>query len=302
MNTFKLKVLPATMLTMGLVLSAQSLAAESALPKKSETQPQANQSVHPEANKKTADAAAEQNQQLIADARTAIAETEKALQALKENKKKEALDALAVATGKLELVLARNPKLVLAPVNTVVVTQDLVTNRDRANAVFKQAKEYLSDGEIQKARPLVANLASEIQYRTTNVPLETYPKAIKAIVPLIDAGKIDEAKAGLQATLNTVVITTEVVPLPKVRAEQLLKEAQSLAEKKDRSKEENDKIAKYVQSSREQLEMAELLGYGNRKDYKPMYEQLDEIAKKSGDGKSVIGWFDKIKKQLSDLI
>ena len=57
-----------------------------------------------------------------------------------------------------------------------------------------------------------------------------------------------------------------------------LKEAQSLAEKKDRSKEENDKIAKYVQSSREQLEMAELLGYGNRKDYKPMYEQLDEIA------------------------
>ena len=146
------------------------------------------------------------------------------------------------------------------------------------------------------------NLASEIQFRTANIPLETYPAAIKAITPLIDAGKIDEAKAGLQATLNTVVITTNVVPLPKLRAEQLLKQAQSLAEKKDRSKDENDKIAKSIQGAREQLELAELLGYGKKTDYKPMYEQLDDITKKTADGKSGTGWFDKIRKQLSDLI
>ena len=33
-----------------------------------------------------------------------------------------------------------------------------------------------------------------------------------------------------------------------------------------------------------------------------MYKQLDEIEKKSAGGKSGVGWFDKIKKQLSDLI
>ena len=33
-----------------------------------------------------------------------------------------------------------------------------------------------------------------------------------------------------------------------------------------------------------------------------MYEQIDKIEKKYADGKSGIGWFDKIKKQLSDLI
>ena len=48
--------------------------------------------------------------------------------------------------------------------------------------------------------------------------------------------------------------------------------------------------------------MAELLGYGKKKDYRPMYEQLDEIDKKSANGKSGMGWFDQIKKQLSDLI
>ena len=155
-----------------------------------------------------------------------------ALQDLKDKKNKEALDALANATGKLELVLARNPKLDLAPVNTQVVILDVLSNRDTVKAVHNEAKMCLSDNDIQKARPLISSLASEIQYRTHHLPLATYPAAIKAIVPLIDAGKIDEAKAELQATLNTLVVTTQVVPLPKLRAEEMLKEAQSLAEKK----------------------------------------------------------------------
>lgn len=33
-----------------------------------------------------------------------------------------------------------------------------------------------------------------------------------------------------------------------------------------------------------------------------MYEQLDEINKKFAGGQSGMGWLDKIKKQLSDLI
>lgn len=186
--------------------------------------------------------------------------------------------------------------------DTEVVTYDLLTDHDTIKSVIKEAKAYLSDGEIQKVRPLLANLASEIQYRTHHIPLETYPAAIKAIVRLIDAGKIDEAKAKLQATLTTLVVTTDdVIPLPKLRAEYLLKQAQELAEKKERSKEENDKLANHLQAAREQLQMAELLGYGKKKDYNPMYDQISEIEKKSAGGKSGLGWFDKVKQQLADL-
>jgi hypothetical protein len=106
----------------------------------------------------------------------------------------------------------------------------------------------------------------------------------------------------LQAVLNTLVVTTDdVIPLPKLRAEHLLKEAQELAEKKDRSQEDNEKLAKTLQGAREQLQMAELLGYGKKKDYKPMYEQISEIENKSAGGKSGTAWFDKLKQQLSDL-
>ena len=92
-----------------------------------------------------------------------------------------------------------------------------------------------------------------------------------------------------------------MVPLPKLRAEGLLKEAQILAEKKDRSKDENDKLAKDLSAAREQLQMAELLGYGKKKDYQPIYEQLAKVEQESGGGKNVAGAFDKIKKQLSEL-
>lgn len=286
----------------GLAMSAPSFSADSALPAKSQAQSEASQSVQPKVDKQTADAAAEKRKKLFADATVALAETKEALKALENKKNDEALKALAVVTGKLDLIVARDPKLALTPVDTEVVSYDLLTNLDTIKATIKEAKGHLNDGEIQKARPLVANLASEIQFRTIHIPLATYPAAIKAIAPLIDAGKIDEAKAGLQAALNTLVITTDdIVPLPKLRAEHLLKQAQDLAEKRDRNKEENEKLTKYLQAAREQLQMAELLGYGKKKDCKSMYEQISEIEKKSAGGKSGTGWFDKLKQQLSDL-
>jgi hypothetical protein len=57
-----------------------------------------------------------------------------------------------------------------------------------------------------------------------------------------------------------------------------------------------------TKKARTQLEMAELLGYGNKDVYKPMHEQLDEIEQKTKGGKGGKGWFDKIKQQISELL
>lgn len=226
-HTVRHSLLCASLMSLGgLAMSASSFAADSALPAKPQAQSEASQSVQPKVDKQTADAVAEKRKKLFADATAALAETHKALKALENKKNDAALKALTEVTGKLDLIVARDPKLAQIPVETEVVTYDLLTNLDTFKSVIKEAKAYLNDGEIQKARPLVANLASEIQYRTLHIPLATYPAAIKAIAPLIDAGKIDEAKAGLQAALNTLVVTTDdVIPLPKLRAEHLLKQA-----------------------------------------------------------------------------
>lgn len=301
MNSLKHNVSAATLLALGFALSSPMHAQTSALPRNAEPQSQVSQSVQQEVDKKTADAALEKRKQLIGEAQTAIAETEKALQALKDKRAKDALASLALATGRLELILARNPKLALAPVRTDVLTHDLLAKSDTVKAVLKEARDQLRDGEIQNARRLLANLASEIELRTLNIPLDTYPATIKKITPVIDAGKFDEAIADLQALLNTLVVTTEVIPLPKLRAEEQIKAAQALAEKKNRSKQDSEQLNQYLEGARSQLQMAEMLGYGVQKDYKPMYQQIDQIARNAAGGKTGTGWFDRIKRQISEL-
>jgi len=74
--------------------------------------------------------------------------------------------------------------------------------------------KLLKKGRVQDARALVSGLASEIIIEVVNIPLATYPDAIKAVVPLIEAGKVKEAKAALVAALNTLVITRHIIPLP----------------------------------------------------------------------------------------
>ena len=304
MKTSKLKLLLVGLISFWLLVSTKVFAQEdTALPEQPQEQSEAAESVQPEVDKQSTDKAAEKRKNILADASAALDETVKALKALDEDKPDDALASLERATGKLELILARDSGLALAPVDLEVVTYDLLANPDTVKAMIHDAEDYLEDGEIQKARPLVANLASEIQFRTTNIPLATYPSAIKAVTPLIDEGKLDEAKDALQSALNTLVVSTdEIVPLPKLRAEQMLKNAEALAEKEERTDKDNETLAGLLSGARNQLKMAELLGSGTKKSYEPMYEQLDQIEAKTSGGKGGKGWFDKIKQQLSELL
>jgi len=303
MKDLALKTLPAALLSLGLVASVPALGKDTALPNKPQAQSKTTESVQPQVDAKATDQAAEKRKKITADAVDAVNETKRALGLLAEKKTDQALAALARATGKLELILARDPKLALAPVDVEVVTYDLLANLDTVKAMIHDAEGYLADGEVQKARPLVASLASEIVFRTTSIPLASYPAAIKAVTPLIDDGKLDEAKAALQAALNTLVISTDgVIPLPVLRAENLLKKAEALSENEKRAAKDNETLAGQLVEARNQLKMAEVLGYGTKKSFKPMYEQLDQIEQKTAGGKSGKGWFDRIKQQLSDLV
>ncbi len=299
-----LPIKPIFNLFLGLgLMSLTAFAAADALPKTPQAQSETAQSVQPQVDSAVTAHAAEKRHEIIADAVVAVQETQKALQFLEEKKTKEALQALERATGKLELILAREPQLALAPVNTEVVAYDLLANPETIRAIIADAKRYLESGEVQKARALIANLASEVVFRTTSIPLGTYPEAIKAVTPLIDAGKIQEAKVALQSALNLLVVTEDdVIPLPVVRAQHLLAKAEALAENEHRTEQESQLLEAALAEARKQIEIAELLGYGNKEAFQPLYEQLDQIEAKTAGGKGGKGWFDQIKKKLSELL
>lgn len=237
----------------------------------------------------------EKRRQTIGEAVTALTETKNALAALDEKDTTKALDALAQVTGKLELLLARSPRLALAPVDVQTVVHDIFAGADTIEAILDEAENALKHGEVQKARHLLSGVASEIVITTTSLPLATYPKAISAVAPLIDQGKIDEAKAALQAVLGTLVSSSVVIPLPVERARAMLKEAESLVEKSDRSAEEDKRLGALLDDARKQLEMAELLGYGRmKKDFKDIYDQIKSVKEKAKSGQSGKGFFDDI--------
>jgi hypothetical protein len=211
------------------------------------------------------------------------------------------LEALAVTTGKLELIVAREPELALAATDVTVARHDLYGTTEAIEEAIDRAEKALNNGEVQAARRLLNGLGSELVISITNLPLATYPAAIKAITPLIDDGKIAEAKRSLHAALNTLVVTNHVVPLPVLRSEAFLERAEELAEKKDRTEAEQEELDDKLAAVRDQLEMAELLGYGDRDVYAPLYTHLDNIARKTEDGKSGKGFFDKMKDSMVNL-
>jgi hypothetical protein len=283
-------------------LSTMAFAESDSVPIEKEAHSKATKSVQEDVDKGVAVAAAAKRKALMSQAIGAVNDTKKALIQLDDKKPDDALETLAKVTGKLELIISRDPSLAFAPVDVDISTFDLLASPDTVQDTITLLKDLIDNGQLQQARPMMDMLASEIRYSTTTIPLATYPEAIKAISPLIDAGKFDEAKAGLQAALNTLVINETITPLPIVRASALLEKAEQLAVNQERSDDDEQELREALQSAKDQLKLAQLLGYGDKTVYKPMYEEIKKIEEKSADGKSGKGWFNSIKEKMSGLL
>lgn len=253
--------------------------------------------VQAEADEKTA----ERRKEIIQEAVDALDRSKEALTALEEERIDDALNALAVATGKLELIVARDPELALAPTDVSISTRDLYGTPEGIRRAIEDAQEALDDGKIQEARRLLEGLGSELVLTVTNIPLATYPDAIKAIVPLIDAGRIEDAKSGLRTALNTVVLTEHIYPLPLLRSTSLLEQAEELALEDARTEEEEEQLRSHLAEIRQQLEMGELLGYWDKPSYRKVTAQLARIEDRIEDGESGERHFVEIQQAMANL-
>ena len=117
--------------------SATPVVAAKPTPQQAEPQSEQSKAVNPQVQSEVEKQAADKRAQLLKDAQSAFDETQKALEALDQGKKDEALAALEGVTGKLDLILARDPKLALAPVNVATVVRDMYANQDTVKATIR---------------------------------------------------------------------------------------------------------------------------------------------------------------------
>lgn len=246
-------------------------------------------------------ALAEQKQQIVKEAAESIADTQKALDAIEINNPKKALGILQEVLGKLDVILAKYPamELVSADIDTNII--EFEGDANAAKKAIDAADDFLDDGKIQDARQILDELISEAWVTTTSIPLKSFPAAIKQAVAYLSNGKTNAAGNTLYEVLNTLDKTTEIIPLPVLHAEILLTEASEMEHKLDLSQERSRaEVLKLADAAKDQLKLAELLGYGSKNDYKLLYTAIDEIDEAIFSKKSSAMW-STIKQHLATL-
>jgi len=219
------------------------------------------------------------------------------LVALEKNKKDEAIKTLEKAIGKIEVVLS-NPKApALIPLDSKVIVQHFLgTPEDAANAVIT-SEALLAKGKVQAARHIVTGLVDEVDVETVNLPLATYPVALKEAAKYLHDNKADEAKRVLAATLNTFVDITAITPIGILEAETLIDAASKIA-KKDK------KLAlAHLDQAKSALKRAHILGYTSSSDttYKMLNDAINAVEKEIKGKNEAAKLFDELKAKLKEF-
>ncbi|MFN6501621.1 MAG: YfdX family protein [Nostoc sp. DedQUE01] len=202
------------------------------------------------------------------EAVSALKETRNAINAIDQKNTQEALQALERATGKLEILVARYPELGFVPVSAQVNIIDLAPdNSNEIERIRNRIKSTVNGDDFRTARQLLNSLVSEIRTTIFNLPLETYPDAMKEAARLLNEGKTDEAKTVLQLALSTLVVTEVARPLPLLRADIDIMSAIAIADS------DRERTLRLLEDARNHLRLTQQLGYAKGD---PEYAELEQ--------------------------
>jgi hypothetical protein len=295
--TYLMTALLALCLSHPIVRAADTPASggNTAAPQKSGARSQGQ--VNPQIEKQRQQAEQQAAQTLDKDAMAAIQEAQNALKALEQNKPDDALPALERASGKINVLLGRNPATALLPVKLEVEAIDAAPQDTRAiKALARAVEDAVKENDYPKARVLLQGLISEIRVRTYNLPLATYPLAIRDAARLIEQKKINEAKAVLQTALNTLAVIDRVTPLPIATAQLAINDAQAQRDK------DKQKAEQLLAVAKAELERAKELGYaGKDPEYQALNQAISDIERQLKGNENTDSAFAKLKEKVGSF-
>ncbi len=283
----------------GLLVLAGSSAFAAESPDK---QAQAAASVQKEVSKEGQQAVSDAERAILEEAVSSLKNLDKAMASLQKGDVTNTVKQLTDAIGDIEAVIAVHPDLALAPVDVETIVVDITATLKTIRKAVDKATDLLEDGKVQDARRILSGLASEIVIETTNIPLASYPGYLKQAVALLAEDKKEAAAAVLEDAVNTLVITRDIIPLPLIRAEHMFAKAQKLMETGNRSKQQQTELLDLLGSARYQLELAQALGYGDKSEYKPMFKEIEHLAKLAKKGKKEINAFAEINLKIDRFL
>ncbi len=249
-------------------------------------------------NKAKIEAKKQQNQvKIIKEAVQAVTLTQEVLKSLEKGDKNEALKKLEKAIGKLEIVLEAPNAPALIPIDSSVEVVEYPGTVKDIEIALITVKALLKENKVQEARRVLNTLRSEIVLKTVNLPLASYPAALKLAAKFLHEDRVEEAKRVLNQALLTFVEADIITPIPLLKAQLLVEEAKKIA-KTDRKR-----ALDYLKEAKYSLKKAEALGYTSDSDttYKNLEESIEKIEKEVKGKNSAEKLFEELIEKIKDF-
>jgi len=238
-----------------------------------------------------------QSTQLIKEAIRAIQYTQDAVIYLNNKKTEKAKESLKKAIGELAVVLNTPNAPYLLPVDVQINAYQFVGDVEKIKTLTSEAKNLLKENKIPQAREILNTLRSEIDIKTVNLPLATYPAALNLAIKYINEGKVKEAKEVLAMALSTLVEVDNIIPIPLIKAQALTQEALKII-KKDKKQ-----ALKYLEEARHQLIIAQALGYtsSSQTTYKMLKDEIVKLENAINKGHKTDSIFSDLIQKLKEF-
>jgi hypothetical protein len=258
----------------------------------------AEQQARPEIDKQRQEAQQQAEKTLDKEAIEAIQETNRAVKAISENKTDEALAAIERATGKINVLLARNPANALIPVSLQVEVIDAAPRDSKAILELAQdASRAVDARDFPAARVLLYGLTSEIRVRTYNLPLASYPIALTEAARLLDQKKTQEANAVLLTAINTLAAIDRVTPLPLILARAAIDQA------REQSQKDKAMAQTLLGTAKKELQRSRDLGYAGRDpEYAALNNDISNLEKQVKGNEDSTSVFAKLEDRFSAFL
>jgi len=237
-------------------------------------------------------------EKLIVEAINSLKFTQEALLNLKNKDTEKATQNLEKALGKLEVILSAKNAPKLLPIDNMITVNEYIGTKAEVEATLKTVKKLLDDNKVQVARELLNTLQSEIDVTVVSLPLVTYPDALKLAAQYIHDNKIQKAQKVLEIALSTFDRTTEIIPLPLLKATDLIAMASELS-----AKGKKEEALTYLNYASDELDVAQALGYVSSSDhtYKALHEVIEKVEKEIKGKNKAEKLFDELKAKLKDF-
>jgi hypothetical protein len=227
----------------------------------------------------------EKKQSVVIEAASAVQACEIASKSLNEGDLTQARGYIELAKQKLTDLKTSMPGVDVIPIDAKGKLSHLNTDVRRLKALQTKIKQLIASNNFQAARPLIDMMADEMRVRMVLLPISQFMGEVQTISELMGTGYINRAKAHLHDAMNELVVREEMVPVPILRAEELVSEASTLNLNRGLSTASNSDIHEMIAAALEQLKIAEMLGYGASQDFAEMSATARLMSREKNTGR-----------------